>query len=551
MESFIIGLFTEQLSTYIHGFRKEQVNASLLSGKGEISEVHVNVEPINDLLQNFIPYIKLASVYVSKLSFNVTSIRNLRKAPIEISVDEVHVVLMERLKFTGRSSQVWAEVAKGYVEQAKKSGSYGLIERIRDNITIDVNRVYVTFQPMGKFKTRKIGSWTPPAISLVMNHVRIATVDEYGEEGSPEDVWRHNSRQGRQENAIRYRNSTINKSERTYRSKTNMIFKKLSFELSVAIGYRLKGMSAKQTFLNSNVIILTNIPIQCHLAMHRRLRDNALLAVQADVSLTNIEVVVESETLPLLVHAMTGVQYCFIKDRTFIDPLEDGEIDESLLLLNDALPSYKIENEDLEIKNSEEAKMDQENSASDQFDLESDEEDSNDAVDDASDVPAPRSDDAYNSIADDEHWPAFILPSGIIIVEKLCVSVSIHSLSVRAVYNSKSNGYLQCAMKGLISEFIWPKSAETQRGFVQLSLSHINIHENYSNRIHTLINGGNKIEGDIYEGKLTTKDENFPSMETRDVRNDPFDMETSFPTQAFMLKASIDFLDKVSSKYNH
>ncbi len=549
MENFIIGLFTEQLSTYIHGFRKEQVNASLLSGKGEISEVHVNVEPINEVLKDFVPYIELASVYVSKVSFNVTSIRNIRKSPIEISVDEVHVVVTERMKFSGYHGQTWVEMAKGYVEQAKNYGSYGLIERIRDNITIDVNRVYVTFQPMGKFKTRKTGPWTPPAISLVLNHVRVATVDEYGEEGSPDDVWRHNNRQGRQENAIRYRNSDNSKSERTYRSKTNMIFKKLSFELSIGIGYRVKGMSAKQTFLNSDVIILTNVPLQCHLAIHRRLRDNALLAAQVDVSMTNIEVVVESETLPLLVHAINGVQYCFIKDRTFIDPLDDGELDESILLLNDALPSYKIESEEAESKaSSDEAKTMEAEDIPDQFDLESDEEESGDITNESLDMPPQKGDDSkINTVPDDEQWPAFILPSGIIIVEKLCVSLSIQSMSVRAVYNSQSNGHLQCTMKGLVCEFIWPKSTELKRGYLQLSLSHINIHETYARRIHTLINGGNYIERDVYGDKVTTKDESFPSMEPRDVRNDPFDMETSFPTQAFSLKASIDVLDKVSS----
>ena len=118
MENFIIGLFSEQLSTYIHGFRKEQVNANLLSGKGEISEVHVKVEPINDIIKDFIPYIKLASIYVSKLSFNVSSIRNIRKSPIEISIDEVHIVLVERLAYSF-SQEMWNDMTNYYLEQSK------------------------------------------------------------------------------------------------------------------------------------------------------------------------------------------------------------------------------------------------------------------------------------------------------------------------------------------------------------------------------------------------------------------------------------------------
>jgi len=101
MEKFIIGLFSEQLETYIHGFRKEQLNANLLNGKGEISDVQIRVKPINDILKRYTNLIELSSVYVSKLSFNVTSFRYIKKAPIEISIDEVHIVLQEPLDYSG------------------------------------------------------------------------------------------------------------------------------------------------------------------------------------------------------------------------------------------------------------------------------------------------------------------------------------------------------------------------------------------------------------------------------------------------------------------
>jgi hypothetical protein len=568
MESYIIGLFSEQLSTYIHGFKREQVNASLLSGKGEISQVQIKVEPINEILEDIIPSVKLASVYVSKLSFNVTSIRNIRKSPIEVTIDEVHVVFVERLKYKGKSDEQWIETAKTFIEEAKKkSKSYGLIDRIRDNITIDINRMYITFQPMGKFKTRKIGPWTPPAINIVLNNIRIVTVDEYGEEGSPNDVWRHNSRKGKQESKIRNRikkkdvNSDQGKNsrkgstagKRIFEPKTHMIFKKCSFDVSIGLGRRTKGMGAKESFLKSHLLV-ANLPVQCHATTHIRLRDNALLAVQVDSSLTNIELVIESESLPLIVHALVGLQYCFIKNRSFVDPLNDGEADESLLLLNDVIPSYNIDGTDNNTNNEEKMGFDEE---SNHFNLESDdddeEEDDNEeeGIDDMNDdnndaaVPLPQSNE--KSTSDDRNWPAFVLPSGIIIVEKLCCSLSIHRLSVRTKYHSSANGYLQLTMKGLISEFIWPKADGEMGGYVQLSLSHFNFHETYNQTIRTIINGGSRIDSNMYEGKETTNDETFPSMEIKDVRTDPFDLRTSFPVQAFGFKASIDLLDEVCS----
>ncbi len=535
MENYIIGLFSEQLSTYIHGFRKEQVNANLLSGKGEISEVHVKVEPINEMIETCLPFIEFASVYISKLSFNVTSIRQIRKSPIEISIDEIHVVLIERLKFSGYSEQSWKEAAKSFVEKAKKSGSYGLIERIRDNITLDINRVYVTFQPMGRFKTRRIGPWTPPAISVVLNNVRYVTVDEYGEEGTPDDVWRHNSRKGRQENMIRSKMNS-DKGPRILRPQTIMIFKKLTFDASVGIGKRLKGMSAKQSFMSS-LLLLVNVPIQNHLALHRRLRDNALLAVQLDISLTNVEVIIESETLPLLTHALAGLQYCFIKDRSFVDPFNDGQTDENLLLLNQALLSYTIEDDASEMNDNDDIKVDQ-NENAELNNLDSDEED-----EDIETVIPPQS--KYEKESD---RPAIIMPSEVIIVEKLCVSFSIHSFSVRAKYNANVHGYIQLTMKGLVTELIWPKTESRTGGYVQLSLSHFNILENYNNKIKTIMNGGYDTASDTYKGKQTTNEELFPTMEGRDVRSGP-DLISSFPIQAFCLKATIDVLNEVNDSF--
>ena len=168
MEKFIIGLFSQQLETYIEGFHKEQVNANLLNGKGEITDVQAKVKPINDVLKTFTNLIELQSLFISKLSFNVTSLRNIKKAPIEIYIDEVHLVLIEPLEHELPPETMWPTLAKQIVEKSKRKGNYGLIERIQDNIHVEINRIYITFQPMGNLKTRQFGKWTPPAISIVL-----------------------------------------------------------------------------------------------------------------------------------------------------------------------------------------------------------------------------------------------------------------------------------------------------------------------------------------------------------------------------------------------
>lgn len=62
MENFIIGLFSQQLSTFIHGFRKEQVNANLLNGKGEIIDIYINVDPVNDIVRQMNPYFEFSKL---------------------------------------------------------------------------------------------------------------------------------------------------------------------------------------------------------------------------------------------------------------------------------------------------------------------------------------------------------------------------------------------------------------------------------------------------------------------------------------------------------
>ncbi len=465
MEKFIIGLFTEQLSTYIKGFNKDQVNANLLNGKGEVKDIHVNVDPINELLRQYTNLIELSSVYVSKLSFNVTSFRNIKKAPIEISIDEVHVIAVESLAYQGWNEFSWPELAKSIVEKANKNGPYGLLERIQDNITVDMNRVYMTFQPMGKFKTRKIGPWTPPAISVVLNNFRFVMVDEYGNEGSPDDLWRHNSRGGKQEAKVMMRGGGRN--DRAYRPKTFMIYKKVSMDVSVAVGHRTSQcLSAKDTFLASKLLV-ANLPLQTHLCIHRDLRRKAILAVQVDVSLMSVEVEIDPDIINLLLHALIGIQYCTAKNRSFNDPFKEETNDngkgDSIMVDDESMyGTYQVLNDTEKLDGIGDSVHNEaiepeefEDSVADDMSLSMMEtEDGAESVD-ASIIQSQH--DTVISENGDESWPAIVMPAGLIIVEKIAFSLSVNHIGVRICYPSENDGFLQIIMKGFMTELIWPK----------------------------------------------------------------------------------------------
>jgi len=530
MEKFIIGLFSEQLETYIEGFHKEKVNANLLNGKGEISDVRVKVKPINDILKTYTSLVELSSVYISKLSFNVTSFRNIKKAPIEIFIDEVHVVLVEPLENDLTSEAAWPELAKLIVEKAKKKGSYGLIERIQDNITLDINRVYITFQPMGNLKTRKVGPWTPPAISVVFNHLRYVSVDEYGEEGSPDEIWRHNTHGGKQEASFKQKVMHNGNNDRGFRHRTVMIYKKATMEISVAVGYRTKGMSAKESFMSSKVLF-ADLPLQAHICLHRRIRNNIILAVQVDASLMTLEIELDMDVLSMLIHAMTGIQACF-KGRTYKDPFANqnevtgGGTMQSSVHNADVL--YGTEND---VKPVEDTAILDNSYASDESMSGDEDNGANSSI----------------SVEGNESWPVLILPAGLIILEKIAFSFSVHHIGLRISYPSDIGGYLQFTMKGWVLELISPQTNSTGLGgYIQTSLAYINVQEIHLRTTRQIMHGGHRYDSSFEVNKNTTADEMFPIFEQTYVRSDPDNLRSSFPVQAFGLKISIDVLGKVS-----
>jgi N-terminal region of Chorein or VPS13 len=224
---------------YIVGFRKEMVNASLLNGKGEIKDLSLNCAAINQQLSNIMPFLELDSIHISKVSFQVTSWTNLRKAPIMVDIEHISIHLSEPLHYLHpqkrrRIKQMTLSQMELYFRQLQETcrsnktpysnpnqrGSYNLLDRILDNLHIEIKSIFVQFQTWGKFKTRRTGPWTPPVLMIKLNNLRYVSVDDYGQEGTPDQVGAHNH----------HRTTTSTQQERTL-----MIFKKVSMEYDIGI----------------------------------------------------------------------------------------------------------------------------------------------------------------------------------------------------------------------------------------------------------------------------------------------------------------------------
>lgn len=450
------------------------MNANLLNGKGEITDVSLNCAALNDLLATVTPFVELESVHVSRLSFHVTSWSNIKKAPILIDIGDIRATIVEPLHFldtqSGKRKGI-RQISKKELDQLiaagkhKLRGPYNLFDRIMDNLTLEIKSLSVSFQPRGKFKTRRVGPWTPPKVVACMRHVRYVSVNEFGQESSPEEVWRHNRH---------HHNQPM--SQRAF-----LIYKKLSMECNISLHPPIDNDAERPPPL------IKQGQVEIQIALHKRLRDAAILAVQVDATLAKVEVQVDATAVPVLAHAVAGLQYCFAKDRAFEDPLlgsnkappppsEEGF--EAAL----SQSSGKIELEDvaddrssaisapLRSEQSDDDSADDEESekqsaeidvqgvmeeVADELTSSSDEEES---VKTTEETARPSDQVVFTSVSTDRrNRSVILLPNGLVIHEKVSFSLSVHHLTVRGTYSVKTNGYVQLVVKGLIAELMWPK----------------------------------------------------------------------------------------------
>lgn len=539
---------------FLVGFKKEQVNANLLNGKGEIRDVNLNCSFINDLLCRLTPHIVLEEIRVSKLGFNVTSWTNIKKAPIIVDIEDVFVTIVEPLSYADGSSrltmkQLSSSEFKELMKDVKPRGTYNLFDRILDNLQVEIRSVNISFQTRGKFKTQREGPWTPPRLLMTLRHLKYCSVNEFGNEATPEECWRHN----------RFND---NPNQRAL-----LIYKKASMQ--VTMGFANPGQPDDRL-----PPLMRDAQVEVHIAFRKKWTNADILAVQIDATMNRVEIQLDKETIPVLAHAIAGMQYCFAKDRAFDDPLLSGITNEA----NDtsvevAVNSPTSQNQETfqtgfgeihiaELDEGVKAMILDEGAesvdGSKSIATEGDEEDKGE---DGSKISRSDSQVSKTSMASNtgapkqrksKDRPIIILPSGIAIHQKVSVSLSIHDCKIRGMY-AKDAGYIQVHVKGLVTEGIWPKVTREKGGYVQMSLSFVTIEEKFGVKITTMLQGGvhedsrsHPIESPSEPKRLIPPDENFPLFEDRGIRPDPVDLRHSFPAQALGVKATIHFVDKVA-----
>jgi N-terminal region of Chorein or VPS13 len=511
---------------------------NLLNGKGEIHDVHINCAVLQkeSFLSKLRNYVALEQVHVSRLSFHVTSWTNLRKAPICIEIGDVTIRASEPLSYEESKqknrgirqitkSELQALIKQGLVpSRANRPGGnlgigYNLFDRIMDNLTIDIASVRIVYQPLGQLKTTRAGPWTPPALDVILAGIRVVSVNEYGQEGSPEEVWQHNH------------HHTPHSTGSCY-----MLYKKVSMEYHIALRIRRETRADKSSGENAQALNETDEVISLisgrenevvlQLATQRRIKDGEYIAVQVDTVIPRVMVTIPSHVIPHLHHASMALVYCTTKNQSFQDPFKPYDGTASSPSAPDASTLVVLEDEGgeaaVDASTADTSQALALGSLADNLDEESSS--SSDEDETAATAPttagptslpvnpssggsqfgstthtaATSNWSALSTMATsfnreasviDDH-PILLFPNGLAIHDKMTMSVAIEEALVQGVYHAESNGvaaengeqvqsklssvpkatsknYVELQAKGTIIEAIWPRVSAVSGGHVK------------------------------------------------------------------------------------
>lgn len=494
---------------------------------------------------------------MTRLGFHVTSWANLRKAPIVVDIGCITAVVEEPLNCLSSSKrnlirmmtekELARLIEEGLLKAFRKTGSYGIVDRITDNLTIEVQKFHLSFRSLGKFKTKRVGPWTPPTLIVECTNIRSVAVDLHGHEGTPDQIWAHNHR----------------------RNQAFLHCRKLSMETSIEI--------ASSTEPERTASLMKKAKMEFQVAIRQRLRDGQILAVQSDMTIPSVDLTIEQKDLPLLASLLAGIQYCVSKDRSFDDPLKaastgaaaDQQESPSLVKSSSGAEST------VSWKNVESGELAEDGSEVDEAGTSavaladslsvgsssSAEDAETDAAEtDAADVQQSRQNLASSSQQTDnfpQEKPVLVLPLGIVIHDNVCITTSVHQVFLKGVYKGEQDSHVQVSVRGSIAELIWPKSPLEFGFYLQSSVAYCSIAEKFHGKGKTLLINGMAREDHTSLEKPSKKpheinvDENFPLFERRSIRDDPLDVRHSFPSQGLGQKVTVEFLDSDNPKFIH
>ncbi|WVZ87258.1 hypothetical protein U9M48_033927 [Paspalum notatum var. saurae] len=170
MESIIARALEYTLKYWLKSFSRDQFK---LQGRtAQLSNLDINGDALHASL-GLPPALAVDTARVGKLQITLPSVSNVQVEPIEVSIDKLDLVLVEK-----DDSENLSSPGSAPSPPATKSSGYGYADKIADGMTVQVGIVNLLLETHGGARRQGGATWSPPLAAITFRDLVLYTTNE-------------------------------------------------------------------------------------------------------------------------------------------------------------------------------------------------------------------------------------------------------------------------------------------------------------------------------------------------------------------------------------
>lgn len=171
MESIIARALEYTLKYWLKSFSRDQFK---LQGRtAQLSNLDINGDALHASL-GLPPALAVDTARVGKLQITLPSVSNVQVEPIEVSIDKLDLVLVEK----DDSENLSSPSSTASSPSATKSSGYGYADKIADGMTVQVGIVNLLLETHGGARRQGGATWSPPLAAITFRNLVLYTTNE-------------------------------------------------------------------------------------------------------------------------------------------------------------------------------------------------------------------------------------------------------------------------------------------------------------------------------------------------------------------------------------
>ncbi|XP_066349525.1 uncharacterized protein [Miscanthus floridulus] len=172
MESIIARALEYTLKYWLKSFSRDQFK---LQGRtAQLSNLDINGDALHASL-GLPPALAVDTARVGKLQITLPSVSNVQVEPIEVNIDKLDLVLVEKDDSENLSSP---SSTASSPSSATKSSGYGYADKIADGMTVQVGIVNLLLETHGGARRKGDATWSPPLAAITFRDLVLYTTNE-------------------------------------------------------------------------------------------------------------------------------------------------------------------------------------------------------------------------------------------------------------------------------------------------------------------------------------------------------------------------------------